>query len=100
MLVTLPTITKRRKDNGTHKKGELYFPESKQKDLLSQMHRWIHLGGTKLVQAHKEPKVYITDLRFWAREIVEQCKVCRQINAYATKSKQGKRPRGERPGVY
>ena len=43
--------------------------------------------------------IYIIDLRFRAREIVEQYKVCQQMNAYAAKSKQGKRPRGE-PGVY
>ena len=30
----------------------------------------------------------------------EQCKVHQQVNAYAAKSKQGKRPRGEQPGVY
>jgi hypothetical protein len=39
-------------------------------------------------------------LRFWVRKIVEQCKLCQQVNAYAAKSKQGKRPRGEGPGVY
>ena len=26
--------------------------------------------------------------------------MCQQVNAYAAKSKQGKRPRGEQPGVY
>ena len=40
------------------------------------------------------------ELRFWAKEIVGECKVCQQVNAYAAKSKQGKRPRGEQPGVY
>ena len=63
------------------------------------MHRWTHLGDKKLVQAVKGPKIYIIDLRFWAREI-EQYKVGQQVNAYAAKSKQGKRPRGEWPGVY
>lgn len=33
-------------------------------------------------------------------DLVEQCKVCQQINTYTTKSKEGKRPRGEQPGVY
>ena len=33
-------------------------------------------------------------------DLVEQCKVCQQLNAYAAKSKQGERPRGEQPGVY
>ena len=40
------------------------------------------------------------DLRFWAKEVVEQHKLCQQVNAYAAKSKQGKRPRGERPGAH
>jgi hypothetical protein len=40
------------------------------------------------------------NLRFGAREIVEQCKVCQQVNAYAAKCKQGKIPRGEWPGSY
>ena len=39
-------------------------------------------------------------LRLWAQEIAEQCKVCQQVNAYAAKSKQGKRLREEQPGVY
>ena len=62
--------------------------------LRGQMHRWTHLGDKKLVQAVKGLKVYILDLRFWARKI-EQYKVCQQVNAYAAKSKQGKRPRRE-----
>ena len=64
------------------------------------MNRWTHLGSKKLVQVGKGPKVYIIDLRFWAREIVEQCKVCQQVNAYAAKNKQGKRSRVEWPGIY
>ena len=40
------------------------------------------------------------DLRVLARDTVEQCKVCQQVNAYVAKSKQGKRPRGLRPRVY
>lgn len=40
------------------------------------------------------------DLRFWARETVEHCNVCKQVNAYTAKSNQGKTPRGEWPGVY
>ena len=80
--------------------GRTILPRKQAKDLLGQMHRWTHLGDKKLVQAVKGSKVYIMDLRFWAREIVEQCKVCQQVNAYAAKSKQGKRPRGEQPGVY
>jgi hypothetical protein len=31
-------------------------------------------------------------------DLVEQCDVCQQVNAYA--AKQGKRPKGEQPGVY
>ena len=57
------------------------------------MHQWTNLGDNKLVQAVKGPKVYIIYLSFWAKEIVEQCKVCQPVNAYAAKSKQGKRPR-------
>ena len=30
------------------------------------------------------------DLRFQVREIVEQCKVCQEVNAYAAKNRQGK----------
>ena len=55
------------------------------------------LGDNKLVEAVKGPEVYI--LRFWAREIVKQCKICQQVSAYSAKSNQGKRPRGEQPRV-
>jgi hypothetical protein len=64
------------------------------------MLRWTHLGDKKLIQAVKGSKVYIVDLRFWIREIVEHCKVCQKGNAYVAKSKQSKRPRGEQLGVY
>ena len=50
------------------------------------MHQWTNLGDNKLVQAVKGPKVYIIYLSFWAKEIVEQCKVCQPVNAYAAKS--------------
>ena len=55
------------------------------------MHRWTHLGHKKIIQAVKRSKIYVMDP-------VEQCEVCQQVNAYA--AKQGKRPRGELPGVY
>jgi hypothetical protein len=79
-----------------HTRGRTTFPRKQEKDLLGQMHRWTHLGDKKLVQAVKRSK----DLRLGAREIVEQCKVCHQMNVYVAKSKQGKRPSGERPAVY
>ena len=59
----------------------LLSPESKQ-NLLGQMQGWTHLGDKKLVQAVKGSKVYIKDFIFWARDIVQQCKVCQQVNAY------------------
>ena len=52
-----------------HTRGRTTFPRKQEKDLLGQMHRWTHLGDKKLVQAAKRPKVYIINLRFWAREI-------------------------------
>jgi hypothetical protein len=55
----------------------LLSPESKQ-NLLGQMQGWTHLGDKKLVQAVKGSKVYIMDLGFWAREIVEWCNVCQK----------------------
>jgi transposase InsO family protein len=57
------------------------------------MHKWTHLGD-KLIQAVKGSKVCVIDLRVLVRDIVEQCTVCQQMNAYVAKSKQGKRPRG------
>jgi hypothetical protein len=80
-------------------KGKTTLPRKQAKDLLGQMHRWTHLGDKKLVQAVKKPKVYITDLRFAAKEIVEQCKVCPQVNAYVVKSKQGRKSGGEWPSI-
>ena len=64
------------------------------------MQEWTYFRDKKLAQAVKGSKVYIMDLRFWVREIVEQQKVCQQVNPYVAKSKQGKRPRGLRPRVY
>ena len=69
------------------KRKKTILPRNQAKDLLGQMHRWTHLGDKKLIQAVKGHKVYITDLRSWAKEVVEQCKVCQQVNAYAAKSK-------------
>ena len=76
------------------------LPGTQAKNLLGQMHRCIHLGDKKLVQAVKSPKVYIIDYSFWSREIVQHCKLCQQVYAYAAKHKKGKRPRGGGPGVY
>jgi hypothetical protein len=64
------------------------------------MHRWTHLRNKKLVHAVKGSKVYIMDLWLWDRKIVEQYEVFQQVNAYAVKSKQGKRHRGGWPRVY
>lgn len=73
------------KDNGTLE-GKAIPPREQAKDSLCQMHRWTHLQDNKLIQA---VKVYVINLRFLARETVEQCKVCQQVNAYAARSKQG-----------
>ena len=84
-----------------HTRRENYTPQKTSKRLTRpNAHRWTYLGDKKLVQAVKGSEVYIMDLMFWAREIVKQCKVCHQVNANAAKSKQGKRPSGERPAVY
>jgi hypothetical protein len=80
--------------------GKTIFPRKQAKDLLDQMHKWAHLEDKKLVQEVRGPKVYIMDLRVLARDTVEQCKVCQQVNAYVAKSKQGKRPGREQPRVY
>jgi hypothetical protein len=53
--------------------GRTILPRKQAKDLLGQsMHQWTHLGDKKLVQAVKRLYTY---LKFWAREIIEQCKV-------------------------
>ena len=64
------------------------------------MHKWTYLGDKKFFQALKGSKIYVMDLRFGARKIVEQYKVPQQVNAYVAKSKQGKKPRGEWLRVY
>ena len=73
--------------------GKTILPRKQAEDLLDQMHRWTQLGDKKIIQAIKRSKVYVMNLE-------EQCKVCQQVSAYSAKSKQGKRPRGEQPGVY
>ena len=50
------------------REGKTILSRKQAKDLLGQMHRWTHLGDKKLVQEVKGSKVYIMDLRFWARE--------------------------------
>ena len=40
------------------------------------------------------------DLRYLVEKIVESCKVCQQVNACHTEIGTGKRPRGNRPGVF
>ena len=95
-IASHPTNYYLKKDRQWHtQEGKTILPRQQAKDLLGPIHRWTHLGNKKLVQAVKGSKVYIMDLRFWARDIVEQCKVCQQVNTYVAKSKQDKRPRGE-----
>ena len=74
-------------------KGKSILSRKQAEDLFDQMHRWTHLRDKKLIQAVKLSKVHVINF-------VEQCKLCQQVNAHAGKSKQGKRPRGEWPGVY
>lgn len=64
-----------------HSGGTTILPREQAKDSLGQMHRWIHLGHRKLIQAVKGSKEYVMDPRLLARETVEQCKVCQQVNA-------------------
>lgn len=79
------------KEGQWHTQEKTILPRKQAKDLRGQIHP---IQGIKSVQAVKGPKVYIIDFKFWAREIVEQCQVCQQVNAYAAKSKQVKRSRG------
>ena len=63
------------------------------------MYKWTHLGDKKLIQAVKGKNVF-TSGSWPERQQNSECKVWQEVNAYAAKSKQGKRPRGEQPGVY
>jgi len=76
-----------------HSRGENDTPQRTSKKLTWPNAQMDSLGVGKLIQAVKGSKVYVMDLRTLARETVEQCKVCQQVNAYATKSKQSKRLR-------
>lgn len=64
------------------------------------MMRRTHLGDKNFIQAVRVSKLYAMNISFLARVTVGLCKVCQKVNAYAAKSNQDKRPRGEQPGVY
>ena len=73
-----------------HTRRDNYIPQKASKRRTRPNAQKDSFRGKKLVQAVKGPKVYMIDLRFQVREIVEQCKVCQEVNAYAAKNRQGK----------
>ena len=48
----------------------------------------------------KGPKVYIYKTEVLGQRDSNICKICKHVNAYTAKSKQGKRPREELPEIY
>ena len=71
MLAILPTISKKRKDNGVYKKGELYSQEGKQRFTRPNAQMNSFRGLKSLSKQLRDLKYIFIILRFGAREIVK-----------------------------
>lgn len=81
--------------------GKILLPQGAAKELLSQLHRWTHLGHKKLkaLLQREEQTYYIHNLNALIQQITSTCTPCAKVNTGRFKLPEGTRVRGERPGT-
>ncbi|ERE68095.1 Integrase, catalytic core containing protein, partial [Cricetulus griseus] len=81
--------------------GKILLPQGAAKELLSQLHRWTHLGHKKLkaLLQREEQTYYIHNPNALIQQITSTCTPCAKVNTGRFKLPEGTRVRGERPGT-
>ena len=82
------------------KEGKIVLPRKEALAMIQQMHAWTHLSNQKLKLLIKKTDFLIPKAGTLIEQVTSACKVCQQVNAGATRVPEGKRTRGNRPGVY
>lgn len=80
--------------------GRVILPLKEGKGYIQRLHQLTHLGVKKLLQLVKESGYYVPQLNSIVNQVVETCQACALTNAARPYKEQGKRLRGDRPGVY
>uniref|UniRef100_A0ABI7YR87 Integrase catalytic domain-containing protein n=1 Tax=Felis catus TaxID=9685 RepID=A0ABI7YR87_FELCA len=82
------------------KEGKIVLPRKEALAMIQQMHAWTHLSNQKLKLLIEKTDFLIPKAGTLIEQVTSACKVCQQVNAGATRVPEGKRTRGNRPGVY
>lgn len=82
------------------KGGKIVLPQKEALAMIQQMHAWTHLSNRKLKLLIEKTDFLIPKASTLVEQVTSACKVCQQVNAGATRVPEGKRTRGNRPGVY
>uniref|UniRef100_A0ABI7W5N3 Uncharacterized protein n=1 Tax=Felis catus TaxID=9685 RepID=A0ABI7W5N3_FELCA len=82
------------------KEGKIVLPRKEALAMIQQMHAWTHLSNRKLKSLIEKTDFLIPKAGTLIEQVTSASKVCQQVNAGATRVPEGKRTRGNRPGVY
>ncbi|XP_044906658.1 uncharacterized protein LOC123383349 [Felis catus] len=81
------------------KEGKIVLPQKEAMAMIQQMHAWTHFSR-KLKLLIEKTDFLIPKASTLIEQVTSACKVCQQVNAGATRVPEGRRTRGNRPGVY
>ncbi|XP_029417571.1 uncharacterized protein LOC115070225 [Nannospalax galili] len=82
--------------------GKTVLPQKSVEDLLDELHKWTHLGVSKMKKLieREETIHYLLNKDAILQRIVKNCKACAQVNWGKNKASGGVRQRGHRPGIH
>ncbi|XP_029424812.1 protein NYNRIN-like [Nannospalax galili] len=82
--------------------GKTVLPQRSVEELLDGLHKWTHLGVTKMRKLieREETIHYLPNKDAILQKIVKNCKTCAQVNRGKSKAQEEVRQRGHRPEVH
>ncbi|KAK1334887.1 hypothetical protein QTO34_004458 [Cnephaeus nilssonii] len=84
----------------TWAEGKPIVPRDAATEYLTQLHRFTHLGEKSLRKICSNTGYHFQGLTKTLENVVRGCQACQLVNAKASATPEGKRERGDRPGVH
>ena len=69
-------------------------------EYLTNVHRLTHPGEKKMIKLANRSPYYIPQLQKIVKDLIKNCRACALTNARSSKTPNGRRLRGDRPGTY
>lgn len=84
----------------TRAEGKPVVPREAAAEYLTHLHRLTHLGEKNLRRVCKSTGYHFQGLTKALEKVIQRCRACQLVNARTSSTPEGKRERGDKPGIY